>query len=67
MNQAKHLVEVIEKFPDLPQNLLSTATNDDRRQAMEVIRRWWNGEIVPILMEINRRRDFIPSPSAQSH
>ena len=30
-NQAKRLLERVTEFPDLPHNLLSTATNHDRR------------------------------------
>lgn len=45
VTQAKRLLEAIEKFPDLPHNLLSTAADDDRRQATEVILLWWNSEI----------------------
>lgn len=54
MEQAKRLFGAIEKFPDLPHNLLSTATDDDRRQAISAMLQWWNGEIVPILNEIDR-------------
>lgn len=57
VTQAMRVLEAIEKFPNLPYNLLSTATNHDRRQAIEVILRLWNGEIVPILMEIKHGRD----------
>ncbi len=67
MSQAKRLFEAIDKFPVLPHNLLSTATDDDRRQAIEVILRWWNGDIIPILTEIKRGRDEIAAPVTQSH
>ena len=56
-NQAKLLLEAVEKFPDLPHNLLSTATDEDRRTAIDAILRWWNGEVVPILTEIERGRE----------
>ncbi len=57
MNQAKLLLEAVEKFPDLPHNLLSTATDEGRRAAIAAILQWWNGEIVPILTEIEHARE----------
>jgi hypothetical protein len=57
MNQTNLLLEAVEKFPSLPHNLLSTATDEDRRAAIAVVLQWWNGEIVPILMEIERGRE----------
>ncbi len=51
------LIEAVEKFPDLQHNLLSTATDGDRREAIGALLRWWNGEIVPILAEIERGRE----------
>ena len=57
LNQAKLLLTAVEKFPDLPHNLLSTATDEDRRVTIAAILRWWNGEVVPILMEIERGHD----------
>ncbi len=56
MNQAKQLLEAVEKFPELPHNLLSTATDGDRREALGAVLRWWNSEIVPILREIEHER-----------
>jgi hypothetical protein len=53
-NQAKRLLEGVAEFPDLPHNLLSTATDDDRRDAIAAILRWWNAQIVPVLTEIGR-------------
>jgi len=52
IDQAKHLLERVTEFPDLPHNLLSTATDDDRRDAIAAILRWWNEKIVPILTEL---------------
>ncbi|MCL4499039.1 MAG: hypothetical protein M1335_02185 [Chloroflexi bacterium] len=57
MNQAKLLLEAVQKFPNLPHNLLSTATDEDRRAAIAAILRWWNGEVVPILTEIEHGRE----------
>ena len=51
-NQAQRLLERITDFPDLPHNLLSTASDDDRRKAIAAILRWWNEKIVPILTEL---------------
>ena len=53
-DQAKHLLERVTEFPDLPHNLQSTATDEDRREAIAAILRWWNDKIVPILAEIGR-------------
>jgi hypothetical protein len=51
-DQAKRLLEQVTEFPDLPHNLLATATDDERREAVAAILRWWNNQIVPILSEI---------------
>jgi len=53
-NQADRLLEQVTEFPDLPHNLLSTATDDDRRDSIAAILRWWNDQIVPVLTEIGR-------------
>jgi hypothetical protein len=54
-NQAQRLLERITDFPDLPHNLLSTASDDDRRKAIAAILRWWNEKIVPVLTEVGCR------------
>ena len=53
-NRAKRLLEQVAEFPDLPHNLLSTGTDDDRRDAIAAILRWWNDKIVPVLMGLGR-------------
>jgi len=53
-DQAKRLLQRIAQFPDLPHNLLSTASDDDRREAIAAILCWWNDQIVPVLTEIGR-------------
>jgi hypothetical protein len=53
-SQAKCLLEQVAEFPDLPHNLLSPATDDDRRDPIAAILRWWNDKIVPVLTEIGR-------------
>ncbi len=52
----RRLINAVEKFPDLPHNLLSTATDRDRREAIAAVLRWWNGEIVSILTEFEHER-----------
>ncbi len=52
VTQAKRMLEAFEKFPDLPHNLRSTATDDDRHKAIEVLLGRWNSEIYQILMKI---------------
>ena len=54
-NQAQRLLERITDFPDLPHNLLSTASDDDRRKAIAAILRWLNEKIVPVLTEVGCR------------
>ena len=51
-NQTKCLLQRVAEFRRLPHNLLSTATDDERREAIAAILRWWNEKIVPVLTEI---------------
>lgn len=59
-NQTERLLGQVTKFPDLPRNhpeLVegSTATDNDRREGIAAILRWWNDQIVPVLTELGHR------------
>lgn len=48
------LLEVLEKAKDCfgQHNLLSTATDEERRQAISRFSRWWNDLAVPVITQV---------------
>lgn len=63
------LLQAVLKFPDLPRNLLSTVTDEERRQGIDALLTWWNTEIYPVLPRGTRRgadgRLHLPESAAQ--